>query len=66
MPLTPDQEQREHELRIMQMETYIEKMRQEIKYENRKFAVQLLAGMATAFAAGVGALALVLHYAVRP
>jgi hypothetical protein len=65
MALTPQQEQREHELRVIQTETYIEKMRKELAYENRKFVVQLVAGLATAFAAGVGALALVLHYAVH-
>ena len=66
MSLTPLQEEREHELRVDQMSLNIEKMRLEIATENRKFMVQLLAACATSFAAGVAALALVLHYAVRP
>jgi hypothetical protein len=41
MPLSPEQEQLEHELRVIQMETYIEKMRRELRDENRKFVLQL-------------------------
>ena len=47
------------------METCIEKMRKEIAYENRKFLVQLLAGLSTAFAAGIAATTLVLHLTGR-
>ena len=52
MPLTPDQEQREHELRVEQMTVNIEKLRNDIRYEHRKFRVQLLALLVGAFAAG--------------
>ncbi len=65
MPLTQDQEDREHELRVDQMTVNIEKMRNDIRYENRKFLVQLLAGLSTAFAAGIAATTLVLHLTGR-
>ena len=43
------------------METNIEKLRNDIRYENRKFVVQAIAGLSTAFAAGVAALGLLLR-----
>ncbi len=50
MPLTQDQENREHEPRIGQMTVNIEKMRNDMeaqqKWETRKFLVQLLVGVA--------------------
>ena len=52
MPLTQDQEQREHELRVDQMTVNIEKMRKEMRYETRKFVVQLFIAIVGAFAAG--------------
>ncbi len=70
MPLTQDQEDLaqiasrfrcEHELRVDQMTVNIEKMRKEMAYENRKFVVQAIAGLSTAFAAGVAALGLLLR-----
>lgn len=53
MPLTQDQEEREYELRIEQMLTNIEKLRSDIRYENRKFAFQAVAALALALGAGV-------------
>ena len=47
------------------MTVNIEKMRNDIRYENRKFLVQLLAGLSTAFAAGIAATTLVLHLTGR-
>lgn len=44
---------RERQLRIQLMTTQIERLRQEIRTENRKFAVQLLVGAAAILAAGV-------------
>jgi hypothetical protein len=52
---------RERELRIRLMTTQVERLRQEIKLENRKFLVQLLVGTAAAFTAGVAVLGLILH-----
>lgn len=70
MPLT--QEQEEYELRVRQMETYIEKMRadmaaqqKQLEWETRKFVVQLIAGLSTAFAAGAAVAGLVLHLVGR-
>ncbi|WP_428485978.1 hypothetical protein [Rhodopila sp.] len=39
----------------------IEKMRFDMKAENRKFLVQAIAGLGTAFAGGAAVLGLVLH-----
>ena len=39
----------------------IEKMRSDLRYESRKFTVQLIAALGTAFAGGVATLGLVLH-----
>jgi len=61
MPSTQDQEEREHQLRVDQMAINIEKMRAEMRYETRKFVVQLIAGLGTAFAGGAAALGLILH-----
>lgn len=44
---------RERQLRIMLMTTQVERLRQEMKTENRKFVVQLLIGAAALLAAGV-------------
>jgi hypothetical protein len=44
---------RERQLRIALMTTQTERLRQEIKMENRKFLVQLLIGVAAAVAVGV-------------
>ena len=52
---------REHELRVRQMETNIEKLRNDIRYENRKLVVQAIAGLSAAFAAGVAVLGLLLR-----
>lgn len=61
MPLTQEQENLEHELRVDQMAVNIEKLRSDIRYENRKFVVQAIAGLSTAFAAGVAVLGLLLR-----
>lgn len=61
MPLTQEQEDREYELRVDQMTVNIEKLRNDIRYENRKFVVQAIAGLSTAFAAGVAVLGLLLR-----
>ena len=75
MPLTQDQENLEHELRtellimsieqakvnIEQMRLNSDKLRSDLRYESRKFAVQLVAGLSTAFAAGVAVFGLVLR-----
>ena len=44
---------RERQLRIMLMTTQVERLRQEIKTENRKFLVQFTIAVAAVFAAGV-------------
>lgn len=44
---------REHQLGIELMATQIERLRQEIKMENRKFFVQLAIALAAVFAAGI-------------
>ena len=44
---------RERQLRIQLMTTQIERLRQEIRLENRKFLVQLLIGVAAAVGVGV-------------
>lgn len=43
------------------MAVNIEKMRKDMAYENRKFVVQAIAGLSTAFAAGVAVLGLLLR-----
>ena len=60
MPLTQEQEDREHELRVDQMAVNIEKMRADISaqqkqldWETRKFFVQLIVAIAAAVGAGV-------------
>lgn len=53
---------RERELRIRLMTTQVERLRQEIRIENRKFLVQLVLGAAAAATAGATVLALILHW----
>ncbi len=72
MPLTQEQEDREYELRVDQMTVNIEKMRadmaaqqKQLEWETRKFLVQLIAGLGTAFAAGAAVAGLVLHLTGR-
>lgn len=43
------------------MTVNIEKMRTDMRWETRKFVVQILAGFGAAFAGGAAALGLVLH-----
>ena len=50
---TPDEEATERKLRIDLMTIQIERLRQEIKMENRKFVVQLLAAGAALVAVGI-------------
>ena len=53
MPLSQDQEDREYERRMDQMAVNIEKLRSDIRYESRKFAVQLVLGFAASLGAGI-------------
>lgn len=68
MPLTQEQEELEHALRVDEMTVNIEQMRadmaaqqKQLEWETRKFVVQLVAGLSTAFAAGAAVAGLVLH-----
>ena len=49
--MSDDEEERQ--LRITLMTTQIERLRQEIRMENRKFLVQLLIGAAAAIGVGI-------------
>ena len=60
MPLTQDQEDLEHRLRVEQMETNIEKLRadmaaqqKQLAWETRKFTVSFIAAIAAGIGAGV-------------
>ena len=53
MPLSVEQEEREYALRIEQMQTNIDKLRSDMRYESRKFGVQLVVGAAACVAAGI-------------
>jgi hypothetical protein len=55
----------ERQLRIDQMTINIEKMRADMRWETRKFVLQLVAALGTAFAGGAAVLALILHLAGR-
>jgi hypothetical protein len=57
--VTTDDEERE--LRIELMTTQVERLRQEIKMENRKFLFQALGSLAAAMAAGAAIFGLILH-----
>lgn len=48
-----DTDEEERQLRITLMSTQIERLRQEIRMENRKFLVQLLLGIAAAIGVGI-------------
>ena len=61
MPLTEEEERAEHELRMTLMETQVERLRQEIKTETRKIAIQTVSSLAAAFAAGAAIFGLILH-----
>jgi hypothetical protein len=65
MPLTQAQEEHDYELRIEQVQTNIDKLRNDIRYESRKFAVQLVVGAAVCVGAGV-ALANYVNYHQPP
>ena len=54
-------EDEERELRIELMTTQVERLRQEIKMENRKFLFQALGSLAAAMAAGAAIFGLILH-----
>lgn len=56
---TRDQE--EQDLRIDQMTVNIEKMRADMRAENKRFLWQAVAALGTAFAGGAAALGLLLH-----
>lgn len=53
MPLRVEQEEREYQLRIEQMQTNIDKFRNDMRYEGRKFVLQVVIGAAACVAAGV-------------
>jgi hypothetical protein len=53
MPLTEAEERAEHLLRMDQMTVSTERLRQEIRTENRRFLVSALLAIAAAVAAGV-------------
>jgi hypothetical protein len=55
MKLTDDEERREYELKVLQMETNIRKLDSDLRYESRKFAVQLVVGAAALLGAGAAA-----------
>lgn len=59
MPMSDDAER---ELRCDQMTVNIEKMRADMRWETRKFVLQLLAALGTAFAGGAAFLGLFLHW----
>jgi hypothetical protein len=59
---TPDDDQ-ERLLRIDLMTIQIERLRQEIRMENRKFAVQFVLAVAAALAAGIAIGRFVLFHA---
>jgi hypothetical protein len=66
MALSPEQETLEHELRVKQMETYIETMRRELKDENRKFVLQLLATLTVTIGATAAVTTAVVDYVNHP
>jgi hypothetical protein len=47
------------------MAVNIEKMRSDMRWETRKFILQLVAALGTAMAGGAGLLALILHWTGR-
>ncbi len=55
MALTADQELREHQLRIEQMQTNIDKMRREMKADTIKIVISVVGLAIGAFAAGIAA-----------
>ena len=55
MSLTPDQESLEHELKVEQMQTNVEKMRREMKADTVKIANSVVGLAIGAFAAGIAA-----------
>jgi hypothetical protein len=61
--IEPDDEERQ--LRITLMTTQVERLRQEIKMENRKFLFQALGSLAAAMAAGAAIFGLILHLTGR-
>jgi hypothetical protein len=56
-----DRDQEEQNVRIDHMTVNIEKMRADMKWESRKFTVQIIAALGTAFAGGAASLGLILH-----
>jgi hypothetical protein len=48
-----EKKEKEQQLRIQVMETQIERMKQEMKYESRKFLIQFLTSLSAAFGAGI-------------
>jgi len=63
MPGEDDPNERERQLRIDLMTIQIERLRQEIRTENRKFLVQVLIGVAAALGVGIAIGRFVLFHA---
>ena len=73
MALTADQELLEHQLRVEQMKSTIDvgrvnidKMRADLRWENRKFFVQAVVGIAAAVGAGAALGNYLAHNAPNP
>jgi hypothetical protein len=60
--MSDDEDRELCELRRDLMTIQIERLRQEIRLENRKFLLQAIAAMAASLAAGAAALGLILHW----
>jgi hypothetical protein len=63
VPGEDDPSERERQLRIDLMTIQIERLRQEIRTENRKFLVQVLIGVAAALGVGIAIGRFVLFHA---
>jgi hypothetical protein len=59
--MTTTRDQEEQDVGIDQMTVNIEKMRADMRSENRRFLWQAIAAIGTAFAGGAAALGLLLH-----
>jgi hypothetical protein len=60
--MSDDEDRELCELRRDLMTIQIERLRQEIRLENRKFLLQAIAAMAASLAAGAATLGLILHW----
>jgi hypothetical protein len=60
--MSDDEDRELRELRRDLMTIQIERLRQEIRLENRKFLIQFVTSIAASVAAGAAALGLILHW----